>query len=248
MNRRIGIIIQARMTSTRLAEKVLMEICSKPVLQHIIERLRYCKTIDDIILAIPNTEQNDILEAYAKKIGCHYARGSENDVLSRYIRAAQQFNVTDIIRVTSDCPLIDPRLVDSMVDQYFTEQVDYVAIDVDNYYPRGLDAEIFSLETLKQVNMEAHQNYEREHVTPYIYGHPELFNVKFLKAEGKLARPELRLTVDTQEDFNLINEIFKNLYSEDKMFFTDDVIDFLDNNPELLLINKNIAQKKLGEQ
>lgn len=247
MRKHICIILQARITSTRLAAKVLMEICNKPIIHHVIERLKHCKRIDDIILAIPDTNQNNILEEYAEKIGCHYAKGSENDVLSRYFQAAKQFNVTDIIRVTADCPLIDPQLVDFMIEYYLTEKVDYAAIDVDKYYPRGLDAEVFGFETLKKVNTEAHQNYEREHVTPYIYGHPELFKIKFLEAEKKLTRPEIRLTVDTQEDFNLVNEIFKNLYSKDKIFLTEDVIHFLDCHPGLLLINKEITQKKLGE-
>lgn len=247
MKRRTCVILQARITSTRLAAKVLMEICNKPIIYLVIERLKHCKRIDDIILAIPDTKQNDVLEEYAVKTGCHYSRGSETDVLSRYFQTAKQFNVADIIRVTADCPLIDPVLVDFMIEYYLAEKVDYAAIDVDKYYPRGLDAEIFNFETLKKVDTEAHQSYEREHVTPYIYKHPELFKIKFLEAEKKLTRPEIRLTIDTQEDFNLVNEIFKNLYSEDKIFLTEDVIDFLDSHPELLLINKDITQKKLGE-
>ncbi len=243
----IGVILQARMTSTRLAAKVLMKICNKPVIYHVIERLKYCKKIDDVILAIPDTSENDALAEYAMKIGCHYARGSEHDVLSRYLQAAKKFDVTDIIRVTADCPLIDPVLVDFMVEYYLTKNVDYVAIDVDKYFPRGLDAEIFSYATLQKVDKEAKQNYEREHVTPYIYGHPELFEIKFLEAEKKLTRPEIRLTVDTQEDFNLVKCIFDNLYDKDKMFYAADVIDFLDSHPELLVINKDITQKKLGE-
>jgi spore coat polysaccharide biosynthesis protein SpsF len=247
MRRRICVILQARITSTRLAAKVLMEICNDPIIHHVIERLKHCKRIDDIILAIPDTNPNDVLEEYAEKIGCHYVRGSENDVLSRYYQAAKQFNVTDIVRVTADCPLIDPRLVDFMIEYYLTEKVDYAAIDVDKYYPRGLDAEIFSFETLKKIDREARQTYEREHVTPYIYGHPELFKIKFLEAEKKLTRPEIRLTVDKQEDFNLVKEIFENLYDKDRMFYAGDVIDFLDNHPELLFINKDITQKKLDE-
>lgn len=247
MTRHTCVILQARITSTRLSAKVFMQICNKPIIALVIERLKHCKKIDDIILAIPDTNKNDVLEEYARNIGCHYTRGSENDVLSRYYQTAKQFAVTDIIRVTADCPLIDPRLVDFMVGYYLTKKVDYAAIDTDKYFPRGLDAEIFSFETLKKVNKEAHQSYEREHVTPYIYEHPELFKIKFLEAEKNLRRPELRLTIDTQEDFNLVNEIFKNLYSEDKIFLAEDVIDFLDSHPELLLINKEITQKKLGE-
>ena len=235
------------MTSTRLPGKSLMKICNKTIIDLIIERLRQCKKVDDIILAIPNTNQNDVLEEYANKLGCHYYRGSEEDVLSRYYQTARQFEISEIVRVTGDCPLIDPILVDLMVEHYLNEKVDYAAIDVDNNFPRGLDAEIFSFETLEKVNTEAHRDYEREHVTPYIYEHPELFKIRFMEAEKKLRRPELRLTVDTQEDFNLVREIFKNLYKEEQLFYTEDVIDFLDSHPELLLINKDVIQKKLGE-
>jgi spore coat polysaccharide biosynthesis protein SpsF len=235
------------MTSTRLPAKVLKKICNRPILSLLIERLRYCKKIDDIILAIPDTHQNDILEEYAVKHGCHYHRGSEEDVLSRYYQTANQFDATDIIRVTADCPFIDPMLVDLMVGQYLKEEVDYTAIEVDSNFPRGLDAEIFGFETLKKTNREAHRDYEREHVTPYIYGHPELFKISSVEADRKLRRPELRLTVDTQEDFDLAKEIFNHLYSEGKVFYTEDIINFLDSRPDLLSINNFITQKKLGE-
>ena len=235
------------MTSTRLPGKVLMKICNKTIINLIIERLRQCKKVDDIILAIPNTNQNDVLEEYAKKLGCHYYRGSENDVLSRYYQTANHFDVTDIVRVTGDCPLIDPILVDLMIEHYLKEEVDYVAIGIEGNFPRGLDAEIFSFKTLEKVNAEAHHIYEREHVTPYIYEHPEYFKTKFIEASGKLRRPDLRLTVDTTEDLKFVKEIFKNLYKEDQLFYTEDVIDFLDSHPELLSINALVSQKKLGE-
>lgn len=241
------IILQARMISKRLPGKVLMKICNKTIINLIIERLRQCKKVDDIILAIPNTNQNDVLEEHAKKLGCHYYRGSENDVLSRYYQTANHFDVTDIVRVTGDCPLIDPILVDLMIEQYLKGKVDYAAIGVEGNFPRGLDAEIFSFETLKKVNIEAQRDYEREHVTPYIYERPESFKIKFLEASDKLKRPDLRLTVDTKEDLNLIRIIFENLYNKDKVFYTEDVIDFLDSHPELLSINALVSQKKLEE-
>jgi len=247
MKRRICVILQARTTSTRLTAKVLMKICNKTIINLIIERLRQCKQVDDIILAIPDTDQNDVLEEYAKKLGWHYYRGSENDVLSRYYQTARQFDISEIVRVTGDCPLIDPRLVDLMIENYLKEKVDYTAIGIEGNFPRGLDAEIFSFETLEKVNIETQRDYEREHVTPYIYEHPELFKIRFIEADKKLRRPELRLTVDTQEDFNLVREIFKNLYCEENLFHTEDIIDFLDSHPELLSINAHVSQKKLGK-
>jgi spore coat polysaccharide biosynthesis protein SpsF len=235
------------MTSTRLPGKVLMEICGRPIILHIIERLKKCETIDDVILAIPDTYPNDILEEFALKFGCPYFRGSETDVLLRYYYAAEQYKVSNIIRITADCPLIDSQIINQMIATFIYAQADYAAIGVEGNFPRGLDAEIFSFETLKKVNIEAQNYYEREHVTPYIYEHPELFKIRFIEAENKLRRPELRLTVDTQEDFNLVSEIFKNLYKEEQLFYTEDVIDFLDNHPELLSINACVSQKKLGE-
>ncbi len=247
MKRRICVILQARIISTRLTAKVLMKICNKPIIHLIIERLTHCKKIDDIILAIPDTNQNDVLEEYATKLGCHYYRGSEEDVLSRYYQTARQFDISEIVRVTGDCPLIDPILVDLMVEHYLKEKVDYAAIGVEGNFPRGLDAEIFSFETLKKINIEAQHDYEREHVTPYVYEHPEFFKIRFDEATDKLKRPEIRLTVDTQEDFNFVREIFENLYYEENLFHTEDIIDFLDSHPELLSINAYVSQKKLGE-
>lgn len=247
MKRHLCVILQARIGSTRLPAKVLMKICGMTMLNLIINRLSQCKKVDDIILAIPNSNQDDVLEQHAKKLGCHYYRGSEEDVLSRYYQAAIQFNVNEIVRVTADCPLIDPTLVDLMIEHYLKENIDYAAIGVEGKFPRGLDAEIFSFDTLKKVNIEAKNSYEREHVTPYIYEHPELFKIRFIQAPDKLRRPEIRLTVDTKEDFNLVREIFKNLYKEEQLFYTEDIIDFLDSRPELLSINAHVSQKKLGE-
>jgi spore coat polysaccharide biosynthesis protein SpsF len=247
MKKQICAILQARMTSTRLPGKVLMEIYEKPIILHIIERLKKCEKIDDIILAIPSTSENDILEKYAKMYECHYFRGSETDVLLRYYYAAKKYNANNIVRITADCPLVDPKLIEQMVEAFIDEQTDYVAIGIEGNFPRGLDAEIFSFKTLEKVNTEAHHIYEREHVTPYIYEHPEYFKTKFIEASGKLRRPDLRLTVDTPEDLKFVKEIFKNLYKEEQLFYTEDVIDFLDSHPELLSINARVSQKKLGE-
>jgi spore coat polysaccharide biosynthesis protein SpsF len=243
----ICIIMQARMTSQRLPGKVLIKISGKPIITLILERMRACNNISDIILAIPDTEQNDILEEYAKRINCHFFRGSENDVLSRYYRAAEAFNVDTIVRITSDCPLVDPKIIDEMIENYLNSSFDYLAVGIEGNYPRGLDAEVFSFETLKKVNTEAHLGYEREHVTPYIYGHPELFKIHFLEARGKLKRPDLRLTVDTEEDLQLMREVFRNLYNNEDIFSVEEVIDLLDEHPELKALNAHVHQKELGE-
>ena len=241
-----SIIVQARMTSTRLPGKVLTEICRKPLISYVLERLKRCRKTTEIILAIPDTKGNDVLEEYARKHELRYFRGSENDVLSRYYYAAKEFRVENIVRVTADCPFVDPRIVDLLVDTFIDKKVDYAAVGIEGNFPRGLDAEMFGFETLERVNFEAHRDYEREHVTPHIYENPDLFKVLFLEASGKLRKPDLRLTVDTAEDLKLAREILER-FVDRGMFYAEDVIDLLEADPGLASINASVKQKKLGE-
>jgi len=246
MGERTCVIVQARMGSTRLPGKVLREICGRPLIDHVIERLRSCRKVAEIILAIPNSKDNDVLEAYAEKDGLRYFRGSEDDVLARYYGAAKAFRVQHIVRVTADCPFVDPRIVDSLVDVFMNKKVDYAAVGVEGSFPRGLDAEIFDFQTLEKAHLEAHRNYEREHVTPYVYENAKFFDALFLEAVGKLRRPDLRLTVDTAEDLRLAREIFSGL-GDRGLFYAEDIVDFLEANPRLLSINAFVKQKELGE-
>ena len=240
-------IIQARVVATRLPEKILKDISGKPMLWHVVNRLMLSQTIDDIVLAIPASDQNDSLEDFAKRLKLHCFRGSETDVLSRYYGAAVKFGGDVIVRVTADCPLIDPRVTDSIINTHMNSGVDYTTNDVEHGFTRGLDTEVFSVDTLARANQEAKQDYEREHVTPYIYQHPDLFVLNFVEASGKLKRPDLRLTVDTDDDLKLIREIYKGLYRDEQIFYTDNVIEFLDSHPELKAINAHIRQKELGK-
>lgn len=242
----IGVIVQARMTSQRLPGKVLIRILGKPIIEHVYERLRMCRNISDIILAMPDTRESDPLEEQAKSMDCHFYRGDEHDVLSRYYHAAKAFGVDTIIRITGDCPLVDPKVIDRLVKDFLERGTyDYMVVDSEGGFPRGIDSEIFGFETLEKVHREARLEYEREHVTPYIYQHLDLFRVLFIEAQGKLRRPELRLTVDTEEDLLLIKEIFSRLKDYEKNFSTEDVIAIIDNNPHLQLINRHIIQKDI---
>lgn len=247
MKKKITAIIQARMTSTRLPGKVLMNIEGKPMLWHVINRLRFSKKLDDIILAIPDTKENDILEKFVKDNKLKYFRGSEKDVLSRYYEAAKFFSVDLIVRITSDCPLIDPKIVDLVIEEHLNSTADYSSNSLKKTFPRGLDVEVFNFEILEMVYKEAKEDYQREHVTPYIYEHPEIFEVQNIEAKGKLRRPELRLTVDTKEDLQLIKEIYKYLYRPKKIFYTEEIIDLLNKHPELIKINIGVRQKNFKE-
>jgi len=241
--KKIAAIIQARMTSIRLPGKVLINIEGKPMLWHIINRLRFSKKLDDIILAIPDTKKNNVLEEFAGKNNIKYFRGSEEDVLSRYYKAAKKFKVDVIVRITADCPLIDPRIVDLVIQKHLNSSADYTSNILQRTFPRGLDAEIFNLNVLKKSYNEAKENYRREHVTPYIYENQNIFKLQNIKAEGKFKRPDLRLTVDTKEDLQLIKKIYRRLYKPKEIFYGEEIIDLFKKHQQLTLINKNIKQK-----
>ena len=236
------------MGSTRLPGKVLKDISGKPMLWHMLSRLRLSNKIDNIILAIPDSVQNDRLEDLANGLKICCFRGSEEDVLSRYYGAAAKFAADVIVRLTSDCPLIDPRITDRVIEEHLLADTDYTSSGISRTFPRGLDTEVFNFKALKRAYEEAKQDYEREHVTPYIYLHPEIFKLKSVEATGKLRRPDLRLTVDTEEDLKLIREIFKRLYRDDQIFYAEEVIDLLGKHPKLLAINADIRQRELIEQ
>jgi len=246
-NRKVVAIIQARVGSSRLPGKVLKDVCGKPMLWHMLNRLGFSKQISDIVLAIPNSKPNNRLEEFAKEFSIRCFRGSEEDVLARYYDAATEFGANVVVRLTSDCPLIDPRITDLVIAEHLASEVDYTSGGNKGGFPRGLDTEVFNFDALKRAYEEAKQDYEREHVTPYIYLHPEIFKLKSVEATEKLRRPALRLTVDTEEDLKLIRGIFTRLYRDDQIFYAEDVINLLDKHPELVAINAHIRQKKLGE-
>ena len=238
-------IVQARMGSTRLPGKVLKKIKDKVVIDYVIERLRFCENLNDIIIATTTSKKDDILQRYAVSKGINCFRGSEEDVLSRYYHAAKKYGADQVVRITSDCPLIDPNIVDEVVTRHIKKKADYTANTIKRTYPRGLDVEIFTLDILEESYHDADKQYQREHVTPYIKEHPEKFKLQNIEAKGKLKRPDIRITLDTKEDFELIEKILLNF---DTLNFTsEEIIDFLDKHPKLLEINKTIKQKELKE-
>jgi spore coat polysaccharide biosynthesis protein SpsF len=235
-------IVQARTKSQRLPLKVLKEIAGKPMLWHVINRVRRCSYINDIVLAIPKDADNDILEDFAQEIGVKCFRGSESNVLSRYYGAALKYPADVIVRITSDCPLIDPEITDLTIKKFLDSKVDYVYADTRSGFPRGLDTEVCSFKVLERAFKESTKYYEKEHVTPYIY-QSGLFTMKSVEAAGNL-RCGYRLCVDTEEDLELVRKIYQYLYIG-KVFGICDVIDLLEKYPELLKINAEIKQKAL---
>lgn len=241
---KIGAIIQARMGSTRLPGKVMKKICEKTVLQHVYERVSLSKVLDEIIIATTKKSCDDEIVKLCENLSIKYFRGSEDNVLSRYYLCAKENKLDLVVRITSDCPLIDSEVLDEMLNFYINNDFDLVTNagnEKNRTYPRGLDIEIFSFSLLKNAYENANYNYEKEHVTPYMYEHD--FNIYYYK--NNVNYSEYRLTLDTKEDFELISKIYEKLYNKSHIFYLKDIINCLEENKELKLINKDIKQKTL---
>ncbi|MFH0068459.1 cytidylyltransferase domain-containing protein [Peribacillus sp. NPDC056705] len=246
---KIVAITQARMGSTRLPGKIMREVLSKPLLEYQIERVRRSKYIHQLVIATTIKETEQPIIDLCKKLNVDYYRGSEKDVLSRYFQAAVQYKADIVVRLTSDCPLTDPDIIDAVITEFLSNdnQYDYVSNTIERTYPRGLDVEVFSMKALGLANREAKHPVYREHVTPFIYLHPVQFHLGFVKNTIDLSSH--RLTVDTEEDLDLISCVITGLYNKNiESFALSDIIELLQENPEWLLINSQIEQKKLDDE
>lgn len=237
------VIIQARMGSTRLPGKVLKDLSGKPVLWHVVERVKKSQLIDEVIIATTLCEKDDEIVKFCEENKIKYYRGSEENVLKRYYDAASFYNSDIIIRVTSDCPLIDPEVIDEILAFYLGNSYDLVTNAGSDLtkrtYPRGLDTEIFSYNILKEAYKNAINKHETEHVTPYIYKNG--YNIFYYK--NRVDYSKYRLTLDTTEDYALIKKIYDSLYSGVHVFFLKEIVEFLENNPNIAGINKMNIQK-----
>lgn len=240
---RIVAIVQARMGSTRLPGKVLRKISGKSVLEHVINRLKLSKKINNIVVATTFSRIDRPIAKLAAELGLNLVRGSENDVLSRYMEAANRFQPDIIVRITADCPLIDPELADLVIEKHINDMADYTSSTLVHTYPRGLDVEVCTYGALKKAFDEAILPEEREHVTLYLYRHPELFKLSCLEATGRHRRPDIRICVDTKEDLHLVRMIFRKLSKKSKLFFTDEIIRLFESDPELVKINMMVKQR-----
>ncbi|WP_408955692.1 cytidylyltransferase domain-containing protein [Natroniella sp. ANB-PHB2] len=244
-NERVVAIVQARMGSSRLPGKVAKELIDKPMLAHTIDRLKAAKELDKIVLATSIKEADDKVVEIAESEGVDHYRGSEADVLSRYIGAAKEYNADIVVRITGDCPLVDPVTIDEVVSEFQSSDLDYMRL---KGYPRGFGTEVCSVDTLlkveQAVNDDIKDNPYREHVTLYIYRHPEKFKIGIKEASSEFNR-DYRLCVDEEDDFTLIKEIYKRLYQEGEIINIRNVIKLLDENPNLAKINTHVEQKKV---
>ena len=240
---RILAIIQARMGSERLPGKVIKFILDKPMILYTLERLKKSKYIDDIILATSNLDKDNELVEVVKSSGFAVFRGDENDVLKRYKETNDMYNGNVIIRITGDCPLIDPLIVDNVVSNFLINNFDYVRLDVPDSFIRGFDVEVFSREALEKTFYTAKEEQYREHVTFYMYKHPKEFKIGYVKGND-LYKKDYRLCVDTPDDFEVVTRIFKHFNNE--YVSSKAVVKFLDENPQIASLNIDIKQKEIN--
>ncbi|OAI39080.1 spore coat biosynthesis protein F [Actinobacteria bacterium SCGC AG-212-D09] len=232
------------MTSTRLPGKVLEPAAGRPLLEHMIERLRRCAALDGIVVATTTNPSDDPIETLARRLGVGCFRGSEDDVLGRVLGAARAHGAELIVELTGDCPLIDPAIVIEAVARYGDGAVDYCSNTLERTFPRGMDVEVFPVAVLAEVDRLTDDPIDREHVSLYIYEHPERFRLRSVRADPPRGA-DVRLTVDTPEDLELVRAVFDALYPLDPAFGLTDMLDLLDARPELGELNRAIQQKSV---
>lgn len=228
-------ILQARASSNRLPGKVLRPLLGEPMLARQIERLKRAKRLDQLIVATSVQADDEAIALLCERLGVPCFRGPLDDVLARFHLAAQSFAPAHVVRLTGDCPLADPALIDELIELHLAGGYDYSSNCWDPSYPDGLDAEILSAATLELLAERAHSQAQREHVTYYIRQHADLFKVGKLARQSSLSH--LRWTVDEPADFELIEQIYNKLYPSKPAFTTDDILDLLAREPHLATLN-----------
>ncbi len=241
------VIIQARVGSTRLPRKVLLRLGSQTVLSRIVDRVRRSTRVDDVVVATTHEAADDAIVEECRRCNVRVVRGSEHDVLARFHQAAIVARATEIIRVTADCPLIDPLLIDQVILQYQMRKntgnaVECVSNTRPRTYPQGLDLEMFSMRALQLAHQEATTKYDREHVTPYFYQHPERFCVASITQP--VDQSAQRWTLNEPTDFVFFQAIFKH-FGREEFVTTDQLQNLLERHPELSLINSTVKLKVL---
>jgi spore coat polysaccharide biosynthesis protein SpsF len=233
-------IIQARMGSHRLPGKVLMPLAGKPVLWHVINRLKYSQKINVIVVATTGEKIDDAVVKLCEDNGVPYFRGSEDDVLDRYYQAAKMFNADPIVRITADCPAIDPYVVDEVVEGFLNGNYDIYGLSGE--FPDGLDCTVFSFRALEDAWRNAELPSEREHVCPYMEGHPEKFKIGgYEKFKGM---GHYRWTLDTEDDYKFLSEVFSRLYKENELFLTEDIVRLMEREPDLMQLNSHVQRNE----
>lgn len=239
-------IIQARMASKRLPGKVLLDVAGEPMLVHVVERTRRARLLDEVVVATGEGSGDDPVAQLCQERGYACVRGSEADVLARYLKAARQHLADVVVRITADCPLMDPQVIDQVVEAFLGAEppADYASNRILRRYPVGLDVEVMSRAALERAGKEAHEPYQREHVTPYFYEQPGRFAVLSIEAPEDYG--SLRWTVDTEADLRFVREVYARFPGRPH-FGWRQVLDLLRAEPHLAAINAHVRQKHFRE-
>lgn len=237
-------IVQARMGSERLPGKVMKKLGDKPMIEHTLERVKKARFVDEVVLATSDKPTEQVMVDYLKSKNWPVFLGDENNVLKRYVECEKEFSGDIIIRVTGDCPFIDPDIIDNVVSYFMINDFDYVRLDVPESFIRGFDVEVFTKEAMHRVyeiasGIEGDSPY-KEHVTYYMYKHEDEFKVGRVCGSDKYKK-DYRLCVDTPEDFELVTKIYEH-FSDDYVS-AKDIVDYLDKNKDIANINQDIVQK-----
>jgi len=243
-------IIQARTGSTRLPNKVLMNLAGKTVLEHVVSRVQKSHKISEVVVATTiSISDLNIVKLCAEK-GIRVFCGSEEDVLDRFFQVAKLLKPKNIVRITADCPMMDPEVIDFIITKHSKEDADYTSNTLVESYPDGEDVEVFKFSALAKAWQDANLKSEREHVTPFIKKHGDFFKHSSVVCEKSLSSK--RWTLDNSEDYEFISKIFKALYDKNNYFGMDEILAFLEEHPDLEMINSSITrnegyQKSLNE-
>ena len=236
-------IIQARMGSTRLPGKVFLDLSGKPLIWHVFNRLEKSKFISKSILATTTNSADNLLVKWAISNNIEYFRGDESNVLKRYYESALKFKADIIVRITADDPLKDYKLLDSVINLLLTYKLDVATNNNPPTYPEGLDVEVFTMESLTTAYLNAESLFEKEHVSQYFYLNKDKFKINNFENDSNLS--DIRLTIDTEEDYEMVKLIYNKLYIEGESFDLNQVLQLLKNNPVIKNINQNVIRSQM---
>ena len=240
---KIAAIVDARMASKRLPGKVLLKAKNITMLDHLIDRLKKVKILNEIIVATTINPLDQEIVDFCNIKEIKYFRGSEDDVMGRVIGAAEYCRAQIIVEITADCPIIDPSIVEQIVNIYLSNKVDYVSNANIRSYPDGMDTQVFSLDILKSSYQMTCNKLDREHVTLHIRNNPDIFSNINVIAPPEINLPNLGLTLDEQDDYIFIKNIIENLYDKNNFFSCLEIVNYLKENKSLLNINSHIRRK-----
>jgi len=237
--------IQVRMGSSRLPGKVMKEVLGKPILGYLVERVQRSTLVDEVVVATSINPENDVIEDYCKKNNVSCYRGSEDDVLGRVCEALKAFKADVAVEIFGDSPFSDPAIIDEMVQLYLdnVDKYDFVGNDLKTTYPPGTEVEVYSVDALKDSSRRIDDPAIREHGTLYIRQNPEIYRLYNVEAPPEYHFPEMEIELDTEEDFQVVKNIIEHLYRQNSEFSARDVIDYINSNPELMNINKDVHRR-----